>query len=426
MLIYDPFIVDKSLQRRNQILQVPQKDPMRVTSPELMQKIRDVIVQTTTPSWVNSVPFKFGEASAGSLKADEWRTLGTIYFPLAMVSLWGQGSVHKSAERAAKLRNVLDLTMSLVSAVIVACKRTVTKERQEAYGRHISNYTQRLSELYPDFEHRPNNHVAFHIYDFLALFGPVHSWWTFPFERLIGQLQRMPSNHKFGTRVHNSCFHALNLYLGQLEFTMLQSFTRAGKLRRWLSRPDCPEAVKECKALFDKSYPQNVDTNGIGDVDDEMATYVLEVQKKPQTTPADLLLLTGSQRVVLHARFKSLGVVYTRSSTHLGNSLICFYPLGDISSPPIPGSIKYIFSSGDEIIFAVQRQLPCVVGDLVVDPYAPYPNFGAKLYQSRLGDLLEKVKVDWISCHFARWNMTPKYAVVLPLSKASIRGLDPH
>lgn len=202
----DPFTTDECLQRRKQTLQVPQKDPMEVTSPEVMQKIRNVIAHTTTPSWVNSVPSNFGEASAGSIKADEWRTLGTIYFPLVLTSLWGEGSVHKSPERAAKLRSVLDLTMSLVSAVTVACKRTVTKERQETYRNQIAKYTQGLSKLYPAFDHRPNNHVAFHIYDFLTLFGPVHSWWTFPFERLIGQLQRMPSNHKFGTRAFTSCF----------------------------------------------------------------------------------------------------------------------------------------------------------------------------------------------------------------------------
>lgn len=201
---------------------------------------------------------------------------------------------------------------------------------------------------------------------------------------------------------------------------MLQSFTRGGKLKRWLSRDDCPEAVKECKALFDRSYPQNVDANGIGDADEEMETYVSEVQKKPQATPTDLLALIGSQRVVLHARFKSLGVVYSRSSTHLGNSLVCFYPCGDMASAPIPGSIKYIFSSGAEVCFAVQRQLPRDPGDGVVDQFLPYPHFGAKLYQSRLGESLEKVKLDWICCHFARWNMTTNHAVVLPLSKVSL------
>ena len=27
--------------------------------------------------------------------------------------------------------------------------------------------------------------MALHLPDYLLLYGPVHSWWTFPFERLI-------------------------------------------------------------------------------------------------------------------------------------------------------------------------------------------------------------------------------------------------
>lgn len=163
-----------------------------------MQQIRHVIAHTTKPSWINSVPSNFGEAAAGSLKADEWRTMGTIYLPLALIGLWGEGTVQKSSERAEKLRAILDHTMTLVSAVILVCKRTVNDERRDAYVDYIARYNQGLTELHPQFDHKPNNHAAFHIYDFLKLFGPVHSWWTFPFERLIGQLQRMPSNHKFG------------------------------------------------------------------------------------------------------------------------------------------------------------------------------------------------------------------------------------
>jgi hypothetical protein len=40
--------------------------------------------------------------------------------------------------------------------------------------------------------------MSLHIPEFLLLFGPVHSWWTFPFERMIGSIQRMPSNGKIG------------------------------------------------------------------------------------------------------------------------------------------------------------------------------------------------------------------------------------
>ncbi|EIN10110.1 hypothetical protein PUNSTDRAFT_66638 [Punctularia strigosozonata HHB-11173 SS5] len=67
-----------------------------------------------------------------------------------------------------------------------------------AYRDYIANYVGNLTALYPDIVCRSNHHMAFHIYDFLLLFGPVHSWWCFPFERLIGRLQRLPHNHRLG------------------------------------------------------------------------------------------------------------------------------------------------------------------------------------------------------------------------------------
>jgi len=36
------------------------------------------------------------------------------------------------------------------------------------------------------------------LYEYLRRFGPVHGWWTFPFERLIGMLERIPTNFKIG------------------------------------------------------------------------------------------------------------------------------------------------------------------------------------------------------------------------------------
>ncbi|KAK0431495.1 hypothetical protein EV421DRAFT_1720503, partial [Armillaria borealis] len=43
-----------------------------------------------------------------------------------------------------------------------------------------------------------NIHVLFHIYDFLLLFGPVISWWCFPFEHLIGALQKINTSSRVG------------------------------------------------------------------------------------------------------------------------------------------------------------------------------------------------------------------------------------
>ena len=43
-------------------------------------------------------------------------------------------------------------------------------------------------------------------------------------------------------------------FLGEFEITMLQSYLRGAKLHSWLSHPDCPTAICECKVLFDLAY----------------------------------------------------------------------------------------------------------------------------------------------------------------------------
>ncbi|KAG1850991.1 hypothetical protein C8R48DRAFT_612869 [Suillus tomentosus] len=184
--------------RRGQPLAAPRKVRSFETA-EVLDRIRNVIRDTTTPTWLGSVPKNFGEASAGTIKADEWRSLITIYLPIALVSLWGAGTSHSSDEIAVRLKTILDHTMELVGAVYLACARTMTPRRAQAYRSHIAAYVGKLQTIHPTFSVRPNHHASFHIYDYLLLFGPAHSWWSFPFERLIGIIQRIPINHKFGT-----------------------------------------------------------------------------------------------------------------------------------------------------------------------------------------------------------------------------------
>lgn len=120
----------------------------------------------------------------------------------------------------------------------------------------------------------------------------------------------------------------------------------------------------------------------------------------------------------LHARLHHRNIVYSRSSTHLGNSLVFFFPGGDRRAKPVPACIKYIYGKHGALALAVQRQLPAPAGTL--DPFARYPYFPAKLYSCNLSNTLEIVKVDWIMCHFARWQLSSKLSVVLILSQVCI------
>ena len=111
-----------------------------MVTPAIMQHIRNVIKHMVTPSWINLVPYNFSDAATGPLKADEWCTMSTIYLPLALVSLWGEGTSHPSADIGVKLHHVLDHTMALVSAVTLACSRTTSQAHTTAYRNYIVIY----------------------------------------------------------------------------------------------------------------------------------------------------------------------------------------------------------------------------------------------------------------------------------------------
>lgn len=100
----------------------------------------------------------------------------TVYLPITLVNLWGASTSHSSPELIARLRTVLDHTMELVSAVYIACAQMMTARRAQAYRSYIVSYVGKLKEIYPTSLLCSNHHAAFHIYDYLLLFGPAHLW----------------------------------------------------------------------------------------------------------------------------------------------------------------------------------------------------------------------------------------------------------
>jgi len=152
---------------------------------------------TDTPSWVSRAPKSFGEASAGTIKAAEWRSLAMIYLPIALTLAWADKGTSATEQH---LKAALDHTMTLFSATRLACLRVTSEERIKACEEYFIQYLRDLQKLHPHINMRTNFHMAIHIPDFLRLFGPVFSWWTFPLERFIGTLLRMPTNDRIGEK----------------------------------------------------------------------------------------------------------------------------------------------------------------------------------------------------------------------------------
>lgn len=197
----------------------------------------------------------------------------------------------------------------------------------------------------------------------------------------------------------------LSQSLGQLEATMLSAFSRAAKLKQWIARPDCPAFLKECKRYFDKAFSATP----------EDSNHVADSAFRP--VPAELrATIPAGPKVAIRARHLHDGVVFSRSRTHVGNSLIMYYPDGNRQDPPIPAEIENIVVGMDQrYTYVVRRQLPAPPG--TVDPFAPYLHFPAKVFSSKISSTLETVSPEWVMSHYARWKLDKDRVVVLNLSR---------
>lgn len=155
-----------------------------------LREIRSDIRNVHVPSWVQSVPSDLGDVSHGKLKADQWRSLACIYILIPLMRLWSTASGARPV--------ALYLTFTLVSAVLVATSRTTSHRHAEVYLHLMTSYVEGLKQHFPDFAPHPNHHLAFHLAEYILQYGPIHEWWTFPFERIIGMLQRVSTNDKMG------------------------------------------------------------------------------------------------------------------------------------------------------------------------------------------------------------------------------------
>ncbi|KAJ7819315.1 hypothetical protein B0H13DRAFT_2378458 [Mycena leptocephala] len=301
--------------------------------------IQRVIATTATPSWIHSIGFPKRASPRKDPKnfvSEQCSTTLWLYFK---PSCWLVGL-------------------------------PVTLDRVRAYRQFIKEWVDGINKHHPhttDHARRTNIHAAFHIYDFLLLFGPIISWWCFPFERLIGVLQKITTNDQIG---------------GELEATITTSFTRSANLRRWLNRPDCPAVIKEFKTLFDHAYTPRWNAT------EESAPLVKDGER---------------------AHYTFRGVNYSRESTHLGNSLVLYSP--SAGAEPIAGSIQKIVTDRKGTVFTVQRQAPLPAD--AFDPFLRYPHFPAKSYSSDMEDTFDTISPSAVLSHCARFDYSNNRSVIL-------------
>ncbi|KAI9069601.1 hypothetical protein FKP32DRAFT_1559402 [Trametes sanguinea] len=222
-----------------------ERSPYDIFTNDVLKKVRDDIAATVLPSWMEKAPSNFGSSSHGKLKADQWRTVGTVNLVITLVRLWGV------SDASSEEREILENFVHLICAVDLASRRSMTAARAAAYDRHMEEYLRGLRSIY-NHTLVSNHHLALHLYPLLVAFGPVHGWWAFPFERYNGILQRMNTNSR----------------PADLPATFMRAWYTGANLR-WLMRTtDWPKTTEydDMLRMFENAFTDRVRGTRVTDI----------------------------------------------------------------------------------------------------------------------------------------------------------------
>ena len=165
-----------------------------------LAQIQKDIVETSRPVYSNGPPSGMGNPGQGKLKADQWKAAIEFELPVSLMKHWHIPLHRQSGLSSSVLRRheLAHNTILLASAIRVGTSYRTSELHRVKYTEYMHTYLADLLRLNPGLNLRPNHHNALHLGDFLLRFGPMHGWWMFPFERVIGLLQQVSTNYKQG------------------------------------------------------------------------------------------------------------------------------------------------------------------------------------------------------------------------------------
>lgn len=164
------------------------------------RKLHLDISLTIRPATHRGPPVNLGEEKHGKLSAEVFRSMAEFDLLASASEFWDKYSQPNNIDPDVAERNEKKLlaTMYLSIAVRVTTSFKTSAEHAQKYTAYMTAYLELLLKLYPGICLTPNQHRALHVGAGLIRLGPAPGWWMFPFERLIGILQRTNHNFKNG------------------------------------------------------------------------------------------------------------------------------------------------------------------------------------------------------------------------------------
>ncbi|KAI0644329.1 hypothetical protein C8Q79DRAFT_1002204 [Trametes meyenii] len=393
----------------------------RVLTRDIVEKIRQDILNTVLPSWMERPPRNFGSPSHGKLKADQWRTACTVNLVITLCRIWGASGASDGE------RLLLDNFIHLVCAVDLATRHSTDPARIASFDKHMFQY---LASLHSLFAHNfvPNHHLSLHLHEFLLLFGLVHAWWAFVFERYNGVLQHLNINNN--TR--------------DMPLTFMTYFY-VGANARWLMSTSAWPATVEYKNMMQAFQ------DAFGDIsagtpaakfvppNDDVGNFTLPAYEEQKETAlsrnvyAALLVLLSTGRSSFSsffARKQDSGPILHNSVNYIKclrrdhmtfatpkaarrDSYILFSdPTHSVESEGSflrAGQINEIFihariEQGERIVepfIVIDEFRPLTGGDSQHDPYRQYPDLHTRMFYNKTYASPRVIRPKYIRCHFA-------------------------
>lgn len=145
------------------------------------QVIQERSEQILIPRDVGRIPLKIGSGFSG-FTADQWRIWTTVLSPVVLKGV---------------LPNTdLRCWLLYVRACTLLCSRIISTSDVKIADQYLGLFCKKFQELYGDDACTPNMHLHMHLVNCLLDYGPVHSFWCFPFERFNGVLGAYHTNKK--------------------------------------------------------------------------------------------------------------------------------------------------------------------------------------------------------------------------------------
>ncbi|CDO72542.1 hypothetical protein BN946_scf184983.g25 [Trametes cinnabarina] len=294
----------------------------------------------------------------------------------------------------------------------------------------MEQYLRGLQQLFEWHHLVPNNHISLHLRECLELFGPVHAWWAYPFERFNGLLQGLNTNSKADA----------------IPLTFMRYFYIGSNLRWLMSTTEWPDAAPY--TAMAESFHDTFRNAGRGTRladfhpfgSENANTFEYNV-KKSATLPRALydLLVDRVQRIS-RLPFTSLfapmadrrprlstevqyvksvdcgGVKFAREGGHGRNSFVLFaLPDEQTSTFPRAGRIEDIFlhvrvEDGKSIVepfFVVHEYEPLADEHLSMDPYRRFPDLNTRLFYAKSRSSPVLLSIADIKAHFAAYFYEP-------------------